>query len=802
MPTQNESVLQQSTVTQLTNGYSNVKLGTFEKPLLHASQILEQIDKQYSTITDKVKALERVYEAQQKYRDQSLKSTADYAEAEAAILKIKLDQLEAAGATTEEYKEQQKVLEESLKNVEKQKKLEEIQKKRAEAEEKRTAKLVFGKNAEKSLKDQIINKLQGIADSRDLEKEETSLTGTSKNEGKDSSLVRAGIQILENLSNVINNALKALSQTFSSALNQAKTMLMTYQAQMDSRLEGTSKNFNQMSLMVTKNLGLSPIAKQTDVLSNLNKAVSAGIAYNVEQRAYLATLSDNVVMTFEALKGELDRMIRLQGRDSTVARMGMEADLQNMFGAMYEGTQYLSDAFDQVTTALFETSARLGNEAGVEFEYTVQKWLGALYSSGMSQQGVVEIANALNKLGTGDVQGLAGNSQMQTLLAMSANRAGLDYAKLMTEGIDASKTNKLLASMVSYLAEIADSTTKNNVVANAYGNILGMSLSDLKSITNVLNTSEELFNTSLSYSEAESTTVNRIQNLSRRMNYMSMFNNVLENATYGVASQLVNSPGLYMAYQLGDTLLKDVKIGSFDIGSILKGGALIGAGAKGLLGWDNGAFNPGNPLGTDLNTWGARETITRGDYTLTTNTTGVSSSQVIGNASSSDTLGGVFDSYQASKDISEETPGLEAADISDIYNGLFDVNNSSGVLSAVATDVSALSESILALNEKLIKTIDESTINVKLNGINESVGMPVYFSNIGESGGYNQLRTAIAEALIKSFGLNPESSKLQDLISLITEVTGGSAAGLNVNLTGNEVSATSFLTGNSTFERY
>lgn len=799
MPTQNESVLQQSTVTQLTNGYSNVKLGTFEKPLLHASQILEQIDKQYSTITDKVKALERVYEAQQKYRDESLKSTADYAEAEAAILKIKLDQLEAAGATTEEYKEQQKLLEESLKNAEKQKKLEEIQKKRAEAEEKRTAKLVFGWNAEKSLKDQIIDKLQGKVDSDSLKKEETSLTANSK---KDQNLARAGIQILENLSKLVNNALKALSQTFSSAMSQAKTILMNYQAQMDSRLEGTSKNFNQMSTMVTKNLGLSPIAKQTDVLNNLNKAVSDGIAYNVEQRAYLETLSDNVVMTFEALNRELDRMIRLQGKDSTVARMGMEADLQKMFGAMYEGTQYLSAAFDNVTSAIFETSARLGNEAGVEFEYTVQKWLGALYSSGMSEQGVLEIANALNKLGTGDVQGLAGNSQMQTLLAMSANRAGLDYAKMMTEGIDASKTNKLLASMVSYLAEIADSTTKNNVVANAYGNILGMSLSDLKSITNVLNTSEELYNTTLSYSDAEATTVNRVQNLSSRMNYMSKFNNVLENATYGVASQIVNNWPLYLMYQLGDSLLKDVKLGPVDLGAALKGGTMLMAGAKGLFGLGSGDAGWGNPLGTNLNEWGAKETITRGDYTLTTNTSGTSSSKVIGNASSSDTLGGVFDAYQASKDISEESPGLEAADTSDIYNGLFDVNNSSGVLSAVATDVSALSESILALNEKLIKTIDESTINVKLNGINESVGMPVYFSNIGESGGYNQLKTAIADALIKSFGLNPESSKLQDLISLITEVTGGSAAGLNVNLTGNEVSATSFLTGNSTFERY
>ena len=796
MPTQNESVIQQSQVTRLTNNYSNVQLGDFNKPLLHASEVLDQIEKQYSNITDKVAALNRVYEAQQRYRDASLKSTSDYLEAQKELSNIELERLEAAGATTEEYEKQLKIVEDQQKELEKVKKLEEIEKKRKAAEEKRNSKFVRGMNADKTVKEWALDKLKGTVESKAAEAEKKSVGDNSN------SFAKAGLQILENLGNLINNALKALSQTFSSAITDAKSMLMTYQAQMDSRLEGTSKNFKQMSTMVTKNLGLSPIAKQTDVLKNINKAVSDGIAYNVEQRAYLKTVSDNIVMTFDALSQELDRMIRLQGTDSTVARMGMEADLQKMLGSMYEGTQYLSQAFDSVTTALFETSARLGNEAGMEFEYTVQKWLGALFSSGMSTQGVTEIANALNKLGTGDVQGLAGNSQMQTLLAMSANRAGLDYAKMMTEGIDASNTNKLLASMVSYLAEIANSTTQNNVVANAYGNILGMSLSDLKSITNVLSTSEELYNTTLSYTDAEATTVNRVQNLSSRMNYMSKFNNVLENATYGVASQIVNHWPLYLMYQLGDTLLKDVKLGPVDLGAALKGGTMLMAGAKGLFGLGSGDAGWGNPLGTNLNEWGAKETITRGDYTLTTNTSGTSSSKVIGNASSSDTLGGVFDAYQASKDISEETPGLEGADVADIYNGLFDVNNPTGVLSAVATDVNALAESVIALNEKLIKTIDESTINVKLNGIDTGIGMPIYFSNTGGSGGYVQLQSAIAEALVKSFGLNPESSKLQDLISLITETTGGSAAGLNVNLTGNEVSATSFLTGNSTFERY
>ena len=44
--------------------------------------------------------------------------------------------------------------------------------------------------------------------------------------------------------------------------------------------------------------------------------------------------------------------------------------------------------------------------ASIEFEYIVQKWLGSLYSLGLSQQTVTQIATGLNALGTGDVDWL------------------------------------------------------------------------------------------------------------------------------------------------------------------------------------------------------------------------------------------------------------------------------------------------------------------------------------------------------------------------------------------------------------
>jgi hypothetical protein len=53
--------------------------------------------------------------------------------------------------------------------------------------------------------------------------------------------------------------------------------------------------------------------------------------------------------------------------------------------------------------------AQLGTAGGAEYEYNMQKWLGSLYSLGMSSDTLTELASAVNMLSTGDVEGLAGS---------------------------------------------------------------------------------------------------------------------------------------------------------------------------------------------------------------------------------------------------------------------------------------------------------------------------------------------------------------------------------------------------------
>jgi len=118
---------------------------------------------------------------------------------------------------------------------------------------------------------------------------------------------------------------------------------------------------------------------------------------------------------------------------------------------------------------------------------------------GASQNAIQQIATGLGYLGSGNVNALAGNQGLQSLLAISASRAGLDYAELLTSGLNGSDTNRLLEAMVKYLAEIADTTEQNKVVTSSYGNIFGLALSDIKSFQNMSSSVADIYKETMDY---------------------------------------------------------------------------------------------------------------------------------------------------------------------------------------------------------------------------------------------------------------------------------------------------------------
>lgn len=344
----------------------------------------------------------------------------------------------------------------------------------------------------------------------------------------------------------------AIGASYDKAFGEAENFLTSYSAHMNARLQGTDETFDKITDLVTSNLSTSPYVRTTEVLNRIKEASDQGIAYNLELRAFLGEISDKIASTFDAFDSNLTRLIRIQQADSTAARLGMEASLTRFFNSMYEDSSYLSGLSDSVAGAILDAESQLNKEAAAEFEYTVQKWLGSLSSLGMSEQAITNIAQGINYLATGDVTSLSSNTSLQTLFAMSANRSGLSYAELLTGGLNASNTNKLLQSMVEYLKEIAEGAD-NQVVKGAYGNIFNLSLSDLQSISNLTsNDISTIAGNVLSYSGMQSELNSQLNQVVTRMSLPEFMSNVYNNAMYGLASDMVNNPVTYATQKMLD----------------------------------------------------------------------------------------------------------------------------------------------------------------------------------------------------------------------------------------------------------
>lgn len=280
-------------------------------------------------------------------------------------------------------------------------------------------------------------------------------------------------------------------------------------------------------------------------MDNVIKATEQGIAFNIEQRAFLAGISENIASTFDAFDSNLSRIIRLQQADSTAARLGLEASLTKFLNSQFSDTSYLNNVFDSVSANLLEATAVMSAEKAVGFEYQIQKWLGSLVSVGFSESAAGQIASALGMLGSGNVSGLASNTALQNLIVMSASRAGLNYSDLLVKGLDESNTNKLMQSMVTYLQEIADSD--NKVVKSQYAQIFGMNVSDLAAVKNLIGQVNSIAKNTLNYSSAVNELYDQLtwQTMTERIGVPGMLQNMMENMNYMTGINVASNPITY-----------------------------------------------------------------------------------------------------------------------------------------------------------------------------------------------------------------------------------------------------------------
>lgn len=729
----------------------------------------------------------------------------DMSNIEKDIQNIKID-LEAAYTPSEKVAAKQKELEDlRIKNAEK---LWEIEQK-------------HGKNSEeykKAAKD--AQKKESTAEKEVAKAEDDAKKAEGKGEDKKSKKASAAI----------NQGLAAMG---AATANIESTLMSIYgqQGKINARLQGAKSLsgeeilYQDMIQKVKDNVGMSGVVSQKAVVEKIGTLVDSGVAYNVELRAYLEAMKDNIASTFSAFDSNLLRLIRLQQKDSTAHRLGMEAALTELFNKYFSDTSYLSQAFDQVSSALLEASSLLSAETAVEFEYVVQKWLGSLSSLGLSDETVGNLASGINLLATGNVEELSGHN-MQALLVQAANQAAIPYAKILTEGLDASETNKLLQGIIEYLKTIVDNPDLNNVTRAAYAKLYGLTVSDFTAISSITDSEiQKLYETTMSYQDTYQSLVNQFSSLRDRIHLSTLIDTAIENAFTGAAASIGDSA---LTYGLWKTLnvVKDIT-GGIDIPFInvwgfgldlnttvvdlikmgIAGVSLIGSLVSGI----GEAFSD-----PKLDSWTLDTVTTRGDAMNLLSPNGVSSG--LSSSSESRSAGSGSGSDMESSSLAE---GAESANdkssiinadthsevtIEDLYNTLA-INETITVISQInkivsileswgggggsstgggssSTSTSSISSSstITALNNIHSALVSDQTnsINKQLTKIIDIISDNKSVSPVVTPVGGGSTSTTTVDVSTYIQNLEAENKALQTVINSLT--SNGSSSGLSTTV--------------------
>ena len=354
----------------------------------------------------------------------------------------------------------------------------------------------------------------------------------------------------------ISAALVAVSD-LATKLEKKIDDIASHKGFIDTRLQGSSNDkfmgsyWDQLTRDMTSVGAVNPFFKQEKFAENIKSLVDKGIAFDLKQRAFLMTIQEKIANTFNVADGTLLRLIRIQQEDSTAGRLGMESALNSFLNNMYETSEYLSDVAASVRGSLEEMQALMQGSDAVEVEFQVQKWLGSMYSVGMSQNAVKGIADTLGQIAAGQIEGLTSGGT-GNLLIMAANEAGLSIADILTSGIDSKDTNKLLQAAVNYLAGLAESSKDNKVVQQQLANVFGVKASDLKAATNITlpGSTNSILGTNLTYEGMLGQLHNMAGSMYQRTSIAEMMTNIWENGQYTLAGSMASNPISYLIYKL------------------------------------------------------------------------------------------------------------------------------------------------------------------------------------------------------------------------------------------------------------
>lgn len=379
--------------------------------------------------------------------------------------------------------------------------------------------------------------------------------------------------ILNKIFEVVGNIEKKVGKSVDEAANFQAQYLGKVDARLQSEEELTGF-FKQLTDDVQKQVGASRFVSQKELLTNIANLTESGIAYNLEQRALIATLSDKMVTTFDVLDDTLQHLIRVQQADLTMSQLGSEAKLTRFLNSQFEDTSFLNNMYDTVLGALSDSIASMDKNSATSFTYAVEKWLGALYSVGLSDSAISTIAGGINALATGDIETLNGNQPLSVLMNMSATGAGLSYADLLTQGLNASNVNDLMRSMVEYLSTIADNTTENQVLRSQWSNVLGITLTDLRAARNLTtNDISAIYSSQTDYNQSIQESELQMQTVVGRTPTSERIKNISDNFMFDWGMNIAQNGAQYVTWELSQMaqgLLDSFGLGNSIVGKIVK----------------------------------------------------------------------------------------------------------------------------------------------------------------------------------------------------------------------------------------
>ena len=339
-------------------------------------------------------------------------------------------------------------------------------------------------------------------------------------------------------------------------------------------LSGSDRTQRDLTKTLTKALGGNGIVSMQSTYNNLASLVKQGITFNVEQRAFLKTVADDISSSFNSYVSTLNNLTKLYGEDVTGRGLAIEASMKEYLNQSFKNSEYLVNSFSAVVNSLYEAQSWMSASNAMGLNATVQKWLGSFESVGGSTGTVSNIANALGLLGSGNISSLSGSS-MQNLLLMGANRAGLSYSDLLINGLNANNANQLMSGVMSFMASLGDG---NAVVRSEYARIFGLQVSDIRAAGDAALKEASVVSTEISTNIYDTL----LGKLSDYLPGTKALDNFVENILFTGAMNLGNNQVLYGTYKAAGAVSN--LINSFGLSSNIVGAGINTAAAIAQLG--------------------------------------------------------------------------------------------------------------------------------------------------------------------------------------------------------------------------